>query len=59
MLYKVSNIIYDTDKEDINLPKTVEITIPDDIEDIEDYLRDEISNVTGFCHFGFDFTAII
>ena len=52
---KVSNIKYDTDGKRIKLPKTLEINVPDDIEkdEIEDFLSDEISNITGFCHFGF------
>ena len=55
-MYKVENIKYDTDGEDIELPKELEITIDDSItdqEDIEQILSDEISNITGFCHFGF------
>ncbi len=54
--YKVENIKYDTDGEDIELPEVLEITIDDSItdqEDIEQILSDEISNITGFCHFGF------
>ena len=54
--YVVYNIKYDTDGEDIELPTRLEIEIPDDIieqEDVEQMLSDEISNITGFCHFGF------
>jgi hypothetical protein len=54
--YVVYNIKYDTDGEDIKLPDKLEIDIPNDITDIEDIeqiLSDEISNITGFCHFGF------
>jgi hypothetical protein len=54
--YKVENIKYDTDGEDIELPEVLEITIDDSItdqEEIEQILGDEISNITGFCHFGF------
>lgn len=56
---KAVNIKWDTDGEIIELPK--EIKIPDDIlgeaedEDIgEDIISDYITDVTGFCHFGFD-----
>lgn len=52
----VYNIGYDTDGEVVELPTELEIEVPDDLteqEDIEDYLSDEISNVTGFCHKGF------
>lgn len=50
------NISYDTDGEAVELPSELEIEVPDDLteqEDIEDYLSDEISNVTGYCHKGF------
>ena len=51
----VSNIKYDTDGEKIDLPKTLTISIPSDIDevDVEEFISDEISNITGFCHFGF------
>jgi hypothetical protein len=52
----VYNIKYDTDGAKINLPKKLEIEVSDnitDMEDIEQILSDEISNITGFCHFGF------
>jgi len=52
----VYNIGYDTDGEAVELPTELEIEVPDDLteqEDIEDYLSDEISNVTGYCHKGF------
>jgi hypothetical protein len=54
--FKVYNIKYDTDGVKVKLPKELEINVPDDItdrEDIEQILSDEISNITGFCHFGF------
>ena len=44
MKYKAFNIQYDTDGEDNDLPKEIEIEIPD-----------EISNKTGFCHLGFEY----
>jgi hypothetical protein len=57
MIYEVKNIIYDTDGKKVDLPKTLEINVSDEIckEDIEDFISDEISNITGFCHLGFDF----
>lgn len=63
MVYIVYNIQWDTDddfNEDIELPATMEISVnPEDIEDMEidDYLCDEISNRTGFCHFGFNYSV--
>ena len=51
----VYNIEYDTDGEKVELPDRLEIELPDDTdpEDVEQLLSDEISNITGFCHFGF------
>jgi len=51
----VYNIEYDTDGEKVELPDRLEIELPDDTdpEDVEELLSDEISNITGFCHFGF------
>jgi hypothetical protein len=55
MEYLIKNIEYDTDGEDIDLPETLNIDVPDDIApyDVDEYLSDEISNITGFCHKGF------
>lgn len=53
MKLKAINIIWDVDyKKDLkHLPK--EIDIPEDITD-EDEISDYISDLTGFCHSGFD-----
>lgn len=57
--YKVTDIKYDTDGEEIDLPKELEIEVPFETEDeIIDYISDEISNITGFCHKGFSITKI-
>lgn len=53
----VSNVKYDTDGEVIELPKELEIEVPNEIVDeqeITDFVSDEISNKTGFCHYGFE-----
>lgn len=52
---RVFDIEWDTDGEEIDLPNSLELQIPDDItnEELEDYVSDQISNITGFCHFGF------
>lgn len=60
MKYLASNITYDTDgvELEIILPTTLLIEIPDDIIhdlEIEQYISDEISNLTGFCHHGFEY----
>ncbi len=58
MKYTVTNISYDTDGEVVDLPTTLEIDVPSEItdrEEVEEYISDEISNITGFCHNGFSF----
>lgn len=58
--YLITNIHYDTDGEEIDLPKSLTIVVPDDIEEDElgDYLSDEVSNETGYCHYGFTIEKI-
>jgi hypothetical protein len=57
--YTVHVTEYDTDEDDdVSLPLTLSIIVPDDItdeDDIEEYLADEISNLTGYCHKGFSY----
>lgn len=49
------NIIWDVDNEEDleNLPDVVEIPDDFDADDIDE-ISDYISDVTGFCHCGFD-----
>lgn len=49
-----TNILWDVDyKSDLKkLPKTIEI--PNDIADDEDEISDYLSDLTGFCHNGFE-----
>ena len=50
---KAINILWDTDGEEVNLSN--EIEIPDWIdENDDDEISDYLSDVTGFCHFGFE-----
>ena len=52
---KAINIQWYTDGEIIYLP--TEIEIPDELAnnyEYEDEISDYITDVTGFCHFGFD-----
>jgi hypothetical protein len=53
---KVTNIKYDTDGEYFDLPENLEIEIPEDIDEykVDEFISDEISNITGFCHYGFE-----
>ena len=50
----VSNIDYDSDGV-VDLPTVLHISVPIDTEseDIEEYVSDQISEITGFCHNGF------
>lgn len=63
--FTVTNIKYDTDGQSakkLGLPKKMEIKVPADLtiyEEIEDYISDEISNRTGYCHEGFATTPEI
>jgi len=52
--YQVTNIEWDFD-EDVSLPTEMEIFVPNDIEkeEIDDFISDTISDMTGFCHKGF------
>lgn len=64
MKYKIFNIQYDVDyKKDLNgLPKELEIDVETndyiDEEYIEDIISDYISDVTGFCHRGFEYIGV-
>ena len=62
--FTVSNIDYDTDGEQIDgLPAELVVDVPNEFcetsDDILDYIADEISNRTGFCHNGFSTTPEI
>ena len=47
---KATDIMWDTDGEKVDLP--TEIKIPEGMTD-EDEISDYITDLTGFCHFGF------
>ena len=59
MKYTVTDIQWDTDGEDLDLPTELTVDIPNedfvnmDEEEIDEFISDEISNITGFCHFGY------
>lgn len=53
-VFKAVNIDWDTDGEDVDLPK--EVVIPKSIASDEDAISDYLSNLTGFCHRGFSVT---
>lgn len=60
MKYIATNIKWDTDGEEIDLPTELTVEIPNedfvkmDKEEIDEFISDELSNITGFCHKGFN-----
>ena len=50
---KAINILWDTDGEEVNLPNEIEIPDWVDKED-DDEISDYLSDITGFCHFGYE-----
>jgi hypothetical protein len=61
-VFVVSDIHWDTDGEDIEIPKELTIQISEDEEleedEIEEYISDKISDETGFCHLGFNYKEV-
>lgn len=59
--YVVTNIEYDTDGIAVSLPETLIVELdlePNEVlddEEVDQLLSDEISNITGFCHTGFEY----
>lgn len=51
---KAINIMWDVDFEEDRENLPTEIEIPDDIADDDDAISDYLSDVSGFCHFGFE-----
>ena len=59
-IYEVFDIKYDTDGEEVDLPKLLNIEVPEDLdeEEVDEYVSDKISELTGFCHKGFSMRKI-
>ena len=61
-VFTVSNIDWDTDGEEIDLPDEMTVNVKEDeqLEDdeIEQYISDKITDETGFCHFGFNYKEV-
>lgn len=60
MTIVASDIVYDCeDHEESNLPTTFTMVVYNadmySDDDLAELISDEITNVTGFCHFGFTF----
>ena len=62
--FRVYDIDWDTDGEDVDLPDEVVVDVPDEIVgygddgDVNDYISDWLSDEYGFCHNGFLFEEI-
>lgn len=57
MMIRVFNIQYDTDGEDVPLPKEIVFKL-EDHEDLENELSEAITDHTGFCHRGFAYEVM-
>jgi len=58
MKYRVFNIKWDIDDGEASTPAEMFVDVPAEemaADDIEQYLTDEISNITGWCHNGYEF----
>lgn len=55
MKFFITDIKYDTDGQDIDLPTEMEMNVPAYLnsEDALDFISNKISDETGYCHFGF------
>ena len=63
MKYVCTNIQWDTDGDDMilsELPKSITVEVPVDVtlneDELMDFLSDLLSDETGWCHYGFDYT---
>lgn len=58
MKVEITDIEYDTDDEDVELPASLilEVDVSADDQEIEELASDYISNVTGWLHNGFNWT---
>lgn len=64
MTFKVTDIEWDVDdKADLErLPTSVKLTLDVDEEDYDEvdlFIGDYLSNIYGFCHFGFSYERIV
>lgn len=49
----VSRIDWDTDGKDVKLPAKTIVFVPENVEDVENYISEYLSDKYGFCHRGF------
>ncbi len=60
--YRVEDIWWDTDTDEEfdELPRRIVVDVDDDIniDDVEDYISDWLSDTYGYCHHGFYYEKI-
>lgn len=57
--YHIFNIEWDTDgDDDAELPDSLDVFVPTDADDVEDYISNWLSNTYGFCHNGFNYEEV-
>ena len=61
--YLAFNIKWDTDDDDVELPTTLNVHVPDyvddDYESVLEYISDDITNQTDFCHISFETDLVV
>jgi hypothetical protein len=60
LCYNIAWDVDEQDRKDIDLPKQVEVVLDDldEDEEVDEVLCDKLSDITGFCHNGFDFKEL-
>lgn len=56
----IADITYNASPEvAADLPQSIDVDVPEglEMEDLQEFLSDTISNQTGFCHTGFTFSS--
>lgn len=59
--FKVWNILWETDGEDVELPLELEVVVPEDLyacDEEEEYISNWLTDEYGFCHNGFMYKEI-
>jgi hypothetical protein len=55
MKYQVSNVQWETDGEQVELPSIIVVDVPDDeLDNVEDFLSDHLSDEYGWLHNRFE-----
>jgi len=57
-LYQVSNIRWDTDGGAVDLFTDIKVQVPTNEPEPDEYISDWLSEITGFCHYGFEYACV-